>query len=84
MIASVYLINLLLARGSPPGGIHAKQAIQFHRPIDVGESLSIQGKVVEKFIRKERPYVVADFETRGEDCSLVSCGRVMSIWGRDP
>jgi len=83
MIASVYLIDLLQARRSPPGGIHAKQAIRFHRAPEIGETLSIQGTVMEKYVRKERPYVVADFEARGADGSLVSSGRITSIWGRD-
>jgi 3-hydroxybutyryl-CoA dehydratase len=83
MIASVYLIDLLMARRSPPGGIHAKQAIRFHRPILVGETLSIQARVVDKYVRKERPYVVSEFEARGSDGALVSSGRITSIWGRD-
>ena len=83
MIASVYLIELLKARRSPPGGIHAKQAIRFHRPVMVGETLSIQAHVVDKYVRKERPYVVSEFEARGGDGSLVSSGRITSIWGRD-
>ena len=83
MIASVYLVDLLAARRSPPGGIHAKQAIRFHRAVEVDETLSIQATVVEKYVRKERPYVVSDFEARGEDGSLVATGRVTSIWGRD-
>lgn len=84
MIASVYLIALLKARRSPPGGIHAKQAIRFHRPIEIGETLFLQGKVVEKYVRKDRPYVVSDFEARGRDGALVSSGRITSIWGPDP
>ena len=84
MIAAVYLIDLLMARRSPPGGIHAKQAIRFHRAAAVGESLNIQARVVEKYLRKERSYVVSDFEARGADGSLVSSGRVTSVWGRDP
>ncbi|MHB2167984.1 MaoC family dehydratase [Alsobacter sp. R-9] len=84
MIASVYLIDLLTARRSPPGGIHAKQSLRFHRPVRIGEVLSIQARVTDKYVRKERPYVVSDFEARGEDGSLVSTGRVTSIWGRDP
>jgi acyl dehydratase len=83
MIASVYLIDLLMARRSPPGGIHAKQAIRFHRAVELGEKLAIQASVVEKYIRKERPYVVSDFQAHGEDGSLVSSGRITSIWGRD-
>lgn len=83
MIASVYLIDLLAARRSPPGGIHAKQAIRFHRAVQVDETLSIQATVVEKYVRKERPYVVSDFEARGGDGCLVATGRITSIWGRD-
>ncbi len=83
MIASVYLIELLAARRSPPGGIHAKQAIRFHRAFEIGERLDIQATVVEKYMRKERPYVVSDFEARGADGSLVSSGRITSIWGPD-
>ena len=83
MIASVYLIELLKARRSPPGGIHAKQAVRFHRPVMVGERLSIQARVVDKYVRKERPYMVAQFEARGSDGGLVSSGLITSIWGRD-
>lgn len=83
MIASVYLINLLAARRSPPGGIHAKQALRFHRAVAVEETLSIQARVVEKYVRKERPYVVSDFEARDDGGALVASGRITSIWGRD-
>lgn len=83
MVASVYLIDLLMARRSPPGGIHAKQAIRFHRPLTVGETLGIQARVVDKYVRKERPYVVSDFEARGSDGSLAASGRITSIWGKD-
>jgi hypothetical protein len=82
MIACVYLIDLLAARGSPPGGIHAKQALRFHRAVRLGETLSIQARVTETYIRKDRPYVVAEFEARGSDGGLVSTGRVTSIWGQ--
>jgi hypothetical protein len=83
MIASVYLIELLKARRSPPGGIHAKQTIRLHRPVMVGERLSIQARVVDKYVRKERPYMVAQFEARGSDGGLVSSGLITSIWGKD-
>jgi acyl dehydratase len=83
MVAAVYLIDLLKARGSPPGGIHAKQAIRFHRPLRRGDSLSIQASVVEKYVRKDKPYVVSDFEVRDAHGEIVSSGRITSIWGRD-
>jgi 3-hydroxybutyryl-CoA dehydratase len=83
MIASVYLIDLLMARRSPPGGIHAKQAIRFHRSIRVGETLGVQARVVDKYVRKERPYVVSEFQVHGGDGDLVASGRITSIWGKD-
>jgi hypothetical protein len=49
----------------------------------VGERLSIQARVVDKYVRKERPYMVAQFEARGSDGGLVSSGLITSIWGRD-
>lgn len=83
MIASVYLVDLLKARRSPPGGIHAKQTIKFLRPLVVGETLMLQARIVDKYVRKERPYVVSDFEARGTDGGLAATGRITSIWGRD-
>ncbi len=84
MIAAVYLIDLLMARRSPPGGIHAKQSVRFHRAVSVGETLGVQARVVDKYLRKERPYVVSEFEARGGDGGLVASGRITSIWGKDP
>lgn len=84
MLAAIYLIDLLASRRNPPGGIHAKQAIRFHRPLAIDQSLVLQGRVVEKYIRKDRPYVVSDFEARGDDGELVASGRVTTIWGKDP
>lgn len=83
MIAAVYLIDLLRARLSPPGGIHAKQAIRFHRALRVGERVALQARVVETYIRKDRPYVVSDFEARDDEGALVSSGCITSIWGQD-
>jgi len=83
MLAAVYLVDLLKARNSPPGGIHAKQTLQFHRRLRMGETLSVQGWVSETFERRGRPYVVSDFEARGADGGLVASGRITSIWGND-
>jgi len=83
MIASVYLIDLLKARASPPGGIHAKQSIRFHRAVSVGETLKLQAAIVEKYVRKERNYAVSEFEVRGAKGDLVASGLITSIWGQD-
>lgn len=81
MLASIYLVDLLKARNSPPGGIHAKQALKFHRSLRIGETLTLQGHVIETFVRRDRPYVVSDFEARDGNGALVASGRVTSIWG---
>lgn len=80
MIAAVYLIELLTARKAPPGGLHAKQKIQFRRALRLGDQLSLQGLVAEKFERKGRNYVVFSFEAQcaGE---TVAEGLVTSVWG---
>ncbi|AKH98839.1 acyl dehydratase [Hoeflea sp. IMCC20628] len=83
MIASVYLIDLLKARASPPGGIHAKQSIRFHRAVNVGETLGLQASIVEKYVRKDRNYAVSEFEARGAKGDLVASGLITSIWGQD-
>jgi len=83
MIAAVYLINVLKARGGPPGGVHAKQQLAFHERIYVGDTLSTQGCVTDKYIKKERRYVVASTETRNQRGELVATGLITSIWGRE-
>lgn len=83
MLASVFLIDMLATRRSPPGGIHAKQSMRFHRRLVLGETLVFQARVVDKYIRKDRPYVVSDFEAREPDGVIVASGRVTSIWGKD-
>ena len=83
MLASVYLVDLLKARKSPPGGIHAKQSIRFFRSLLINETVVLQAKVVEKYRRKERPYMVAGFEARGDAGDLIATGRITTIWGKD-
>lgn len=83
MLASAYLVDLLKERNSPPGGIHAKQSIRFHRGITVGETLTLQARVTEKYLRRDRPYVVSEFEARGPEGAMVASGRITTIWGVD-
>lgn len=84
MLASVYLVELLKQRNSPPGGIHAKQSIKFSRGLRIGDTLSLQGVVVEKYVRRDRPYVVSNFTARDSDDRIVASGKVTSIWGQNP
>lgn len=81
MMAAVYLVDLLKKRNSPPGGIHSKQSIRFERALQVGESLMLSAEVVEKYVRRERPYVVSAFTAADAEGATVASGRIVSIWG---
>jgi len=81
MLAAVYLIEVLQSRGSPPGGVHAKQSFKFHRRIAVGDMLLTSGTVTSKFLRKDRPYVTMSFETHDAQERLVASGLTTSVWG---
>lgn len=48
-----------------PGGIHAKQEFEFHNPIRPGVMTRISGKIVDKYEKRGRKYIV--FESRIED-----------------
>lgn len=83
MIAAVYLIDVLKARGGPPGGVHAKQNLAFHHALHVGDLLRTQACVTDKYVKKERRYVVAETETRNQRGEVVATGVITSIWGPD-
>jgi len=80
-LAAAYIMDVMRARGGPPGGVHAKQKFTFFRAPEVGDVLFSQGRVVEKFEKKGRNYVVASTETRDAVGALVCTGVITSIWG---
>lgn len=82
MIAAIYLVNVMHSRRAPPGGLHAKQNFRFHRRLRLGETLSIQGRVTEKYERKGRPYVVISLEVKSEG-EMVAEATITSVWGQD-
>jgi acyl dehydratase len=40
------------------GSIHAKQSWEFLRPVRLGDRVRLFVSIVEKFVRRERPYLV--------------------------
>lgn len=83
MLAAVYIRPALNALGFPPGGIHARQSFQFHRSARAGDTLSTTLEILEKYERKGRRYLVLDTRTTNQQGTLVSTGRIVSIWGRE-
>jgi len=42
------------------GSIHAKQSWEFHRPVRLGERVTLRVAIVDKYVRRERPYLVME------------------------
>ncbi len=49
-----------------PAGLHAKMQFEFLEPVRVGMRVRTYGKVIDKFVKRDRFYMVTQFETRNE------------------
>jgi acyl dehydratase len=49
-----------------PAGLHAKMQFEFVEPIRVGMRVRSYGKIVDKYEKRGRHYMVTEFETREE------------------
>ena len=54
-----------------PAGLHAKMDFEFVEPLRLGMRVRSYGKVVDKFEKRGRHYMVTAFETRDEDSGAV-------------
>jgi len=83
MLAAVYIRPAQNALKGPPGGVHAKQAFQFHHPVREGDRLATRLTVKEKYERKGRNYLVSETQTFNQDDVLVTTGRIVQLWGNE-
>jgi 3-hydroxybutyryl-CoA dehydratase len=83
LLAAVYLRPAQNALKGPPGGIHAKQAFKFLRPVRAGDVLETRLEVMEKYEKKGRRYLVSQTATHNQDGQLVTRGLMTSIWGQE-
>ena len=49
-----------------PAGLHAKMQFEFVEPLRVGMRVRSHGKVIDKYEKRGRHYIVTQFETREE------------------
>ena len=49
-----------------PAGLHAKMQFEFVEPVRVGMRMRTHGKVIDKYEKRGRHYMVTQFETREE------------------
>ena len=56
-----------------PAGLHARMIFNFRKAIPLGERARTTGEVIDKYWRRDKPYMLTAFETRGEDGTLYTC-----------
>lgn len=66
--------------GIPPGSVLAKQDLEFHAPVSVGSAVQVLVRVSEKYVRRERPYAVIEFEIANDDGELALIGHKVIVW----
>jgi len=64
----------------PPGGILAKQEMQFLGPFYVGDTLRVRARVTERFTKKERNFVTIESVAERAEGEEVAVVRVTAIW----
>ncbi len=60
--------------------IWAKSEHEFLRPMKVGNRIYIRGKIVDKYVKRNRNYVVADYETVDEDGEVLMRSRETAVY----
>ncbi len=62
-------------------GLHARQEYEFFNPVAVGEEVTVTGRYIDKFIRREKEYMVLEAEARDSKGKLVLRGRATDLHG---
>lgn len=60
-------LNILDEQYQRFGSIHAKQAWEFINPLRVGKRVSLTVKVIDKYYKRDRPYLVMELMAVDED-----------------
>ena len=80
-LAAVYARSSYLKNYTMPGGgILAKQEFQFFRPVFIGDRIVCRAKVVDRFLKKDRRYVVIEINACNQDEQQVALVRIEAIW----
>jgi hypothetical protein len=61
-------------------GIWAKSEHEFLKPIEVGSKIFIHGKVANKYVKRNRNYVVTEYETLDEAGEVVMRSRETGVY----
>ncbi|MGD9753211.1 MAG: MaoC family dehydratase [Acidimicrobiia bacterium] len=67
-----------------PAGLHARMVYEFVAPIPLGVRARTVGRVVDKYVRRDKPYMVTEYETTDEAGAPLVRGRfVQMLFSRD-
>lgn len=83
-LTSLYILDAVLKAypNRPKGNVHAKQEFVWYSPVRVGETLSTEVIVADKWIKRGRRYVQTETRTKNQAGKLVATGRMISIFAR--
>ena len=70
----------LMALPDLRASIWAKSEHEFLKPMKVGGKIYIRGKIVDKYVKRGRNYVVADYETVDEDGEVLMRSRETAVY----
>jgi acyl dehydratase len=76
-------LRLRHSRYTVPGGLHAKMEFEFVEPIRPGMRARSRGRVVDKYERRGKPYMVTEFTTEDERGTVLVRGRFTQMLFRD-
>jgi acyl dehydratase len=80
-------LNILDEKYERFGSIHAKQSWEFKHPARVGKKVTLTVTVIDKYLKRERPYMVMELVAVDEDGIEICRGKHTSLMrlqrGRD-
>ena len=80
-IAALYVLKTYRTDSNPPpGGVHLRQRFKFYRPIHAGDILDVQARVVDKYVKKGRKFLVIESLARNQDGEDVVWSESISFW----
>jgi 3-hydroxybutyryl-CoA dehydratase len=82
-IAALYVLKAYRTDSMPPeGGVHFRQRFKFYRPIRAGDILHVRAKVVDKYVKKDRKFLVIESLAQNQDGEEVVWSESTSFWAR--
>jgi len=70
--------------GIPNGGVLAKYELEFGAPLPVGSEVEIEVSIGDKYVRRDRPYVVVLFAIDDAEGERALTGRKTIMWPTGP